>query len=751
MSISNTMRDFTRSFAGEEIVAGEIVAEEIGAEEIGGGARSPMWSSMQEADPELVCEVPALDEVDGGGVNGGGVDDGGVDDGGGRSGDRPAHPSAPRSSPRSSPNRGKRRSKAARVFDADRAVRAHLAAADLRALRGSASGTMAGSIAGSTYRVVFDPVDPVEPGETALEELHGTSHLASVHVDTASAFAHDCMQAFHADHDIGISGRARSDAAVRSMVLRSRESRDGAEAHDAHAAPVAHVESRVCVMLDPHATRGEAGLDSESRAHPRGASLACGAVHEIRGLCLDTDAHAGAPPAGPDHSWLVPFGCIVHILRCMASGHPSNAGCRALLDAGVVWIGDRVHPSLEGLACALQCETPTFAGDDGGVMRGSPMHVASPMHAASAMQSTRGAWESALERFTFVRDAAGGTGAHPRDPVPHRVWCTEQAIRMGAAGVVIVDGTGFDTLAWRRLQLAASGGSSSSPSMSAELAGACSAGADSSMGADFFPRGTDLGRTRASMPTDDAMRPLVLVITPPEGTCGGHADRGGRGRASRGGGGASTRWSVYPSGIRRAHEDATVASSGACEQSRLHGHREGDGEGRDSEARDFEDGHFGWRMQLDAVKRVDAGGASPRKGAMGAMGSMSANGFSRGDMESGRVFVDIVMPRALHGVVAWSMVERWAQARMHARSSVGGVGSVGVGSSGVGSSGVDAMDPSVGLGAHRDTSLRHAVAELDHAMDSQRTHEFDPGISSRFPIDERREGGAWRHWHARSA
>ena len=721
MSISNTMRDFTRSFAGEEIGGEALEGEAL-------EARSPMWSSMQEADPELVCEVPVLDEVDGGGV----------DDGGARSGDRPAHHAAPRSSPRSSPNRGKRRSKAARVFDADRAVRAHLAAADLRALRGSASGAMAGSIAGSTYRVVFDPVEPVEPGETALEELHGTSHLASVHVDTASAFAHDCMQAFHADHDIGISGRARSDAAVRSMVLRSRESResrDGAEARDAHAAPVAHIESRVCVMLDPHAMRGEAGLDRESRAHPRGASLACGAVHEIRGLCLDTDAHAGAPPAGPDHSWLVPFGCIVHILRCMASGHPSNAGCRALLDAGVVWIGDRVHPSLEGLACALQCETPTFAGDDGGVMRGSPMH------AASAMQSTRGAWESALERFTFVRDAAGGTGAHPRDPVPHRVWCAEQAIRMGAAGVVIVDGTGFDTLAWRRLQLAASGGSSSSPSMSAEMAGACSAGADSLMGADSFSRGTDLGRTRASMPTDDAMRPLVLVITPPEGTCGGHAGRGGRGRASRGGGGASTRWSVYPSRIRRAREDGMVPSISACEQGRLHGYREGNGEGRDSE-----DGHFGWRMQLDAVKRVDAGGASPRKGAIGAMGAMSANGFSRGDMESGRVFVDIVMPRALHGAVAWSMVERWAQARVHARSSVAGVGSIDVGLAGVG-----AMDPAVGLGARRDTSLRHAVAELDHAVDSQRTHEFDPASSSRFPIDERREGGAWRHWHARSA
>ena len=417
---------------------------------------------------------------------------------------------------------------------------------------------MSDTIAGSAYRVVLDEAESADAFSMHLDALEpGAIHPESVHAGPVDA-----------NHGTGTHDCAHSAAGVRPRAPDSRELRDGASPNDVRAAHVMHAALRACVVLDAHAVYDEAMVGPDARAHHRGVRLSCGAVHEIRGLCLDavTDAvtDAGSTAAGSVHPWIVPFGCIVHILRCMASDHPSNAGCRALLDAGVVWIGDRVHPSLEGLACALQCGTPVFAGGAGG------------------------------DRFTFVRDAVAGEDTRSPDPVPNRVWCAEQAIRMGAAGVVIVDGTGFDTLAWRRLQLAASGGSPASHSMA-----------------------------------DDALRPLVLVMTPPEGTCGGHADRG----RSRGGGGASTRWSVHPTGLVPA-------------------------DGR-SGLRDSAGGDFGWRMQLDAVKRVDAGvGAWHR----------AAGGFSHGDMESGCIFVDIVMPRAMHGGAAWSVVERRARARAHAAS-----------------------------------------------------------------------------------
>jgi hypothetical protein len=100
-----------------------------------------------------------------------------------------------------------------------------------------------------------------------------------------------------------------------------------------------------------------------------------------------------------------------------------------------------------------------------------------------------------------------------------RVWCAEQALRLGAGGVIVIDGDHFDTLAWRRLHLAA---------QSASQAASCTD--DDSPGA---VNGTG------------APGPVVLVLTSP------HASGGLRPRGCA----AETRWTVHPSfDIASIHE-----------------------------------------------------------------------------------------------------------------------------------------------------------------------------------------------------
>jgi hypothetical protein len=167
------------------------------------------------------------------------------------------------------------------------------------------------------------------------------------------------------------------------------------------------------------------------------------------------------------------FGCVLHILRGMREG---SAHARRLIAQGVAWIGDRVHPNPEALvdvAYAPSAESFELVSDD-----------------------------TLLTRSVFVRDAQA-YGEAARNPkvdarMCNRVWCCEQALRLGVVGVIVVDGTGFDAMAWRRLQLAAG----------------------------------------------ESQHPLVLVLTSP--TDDVSADASGDARLARRGCTAQTRWTVHP-------------------------------------------------------------------------------------------------------------------------------------------------------------------------------------------------------------
>ena len=180
--------------------------------------------------------------------------------------------------------------------------------------------------------------------------------------------------------------------------------------------------------------------------------------------------------------------------RMKTSVQQGTRNLSVLLERGIAWIGDKVHPHpnalrddpgqgfFEGEPDALLTQS-VFIGD------------ASDSRAACGQRPSRSGVRSGRDDALYAR-------------VCNRVWCVEQALRLGGAGVVIVDGSGFDSMAWRRLQLAISESSKDSSLWP------CSRGACSQWGA----------------------KPLVLVVTAPC-AAGGLRARGCS---------ASTRWSVHP-------------------------------------------------------------------------------------------------------------------------------------------------------------------------------------------------------------
>jgi len=214
-----------------------------------------------------------------------------------------------------------------------------------------------------------------------------------------------------------------------------------------------------------------------------GGGLACGALHEIHGLHLDdgsarvlscsSSASARGATFANDR-WIVPFGCILHIVR-KALRHPAMAG------RSVAWIGSRIHPGphlLSELLCDNADAGAPVSGSVGSsqawlddVLERRSLFIADMPGEPGERDSLLATHASAATRWTSMpqpsmphlvgtpRSSRRGpsSGSGHTDALAHaRLWSAELAIRLEASGVIVIDGSGFDHIAWRRLQLAAS-------------------------------------------------------------------------------------------------------------------------------------------------------------------------------------------------------------------------------------------------------------------------------------------------------
>ncbi|MFM1803465.1 MAG: hypothetical protein RL136_344 [Planctomycetota bacterium] len=284
--------------------------------------------------------------------------------------------------------------------------------------------------------------------------------------------------------------------------------------------------------------------------------LRCGAVHEICGICHDAEAVAeveGRSAHRDDPRVAIPaIDGVLQMLRSMLSSNtrltaysndsafgnpavdriedsirasppPSHAHTHAhvpahgavhvrsvgveLIERGVLWIGDRILPDAHCLAAAgfeLIARHSILVRDT--------VDSAGHFRQSSPRDHRHG------RRIDTGFDSDRGSGVEPG--VARRVWCAEQALRCGAAGIIVVDGRGFHALAWRRLQRAVA---QVARTLSEEAFGGPTCAAH--------------GRRDTWDDSDGrAPAPIVLVLTPPSGQ-GGLAPRGFV---------AETRWTVRP-------------------------------------------------------------------------------------------------------------------------------------------------------------------------------------------------------------
>ncbi|MBI1304267.1 MAG: hypothetical protein GC172_10850 [Phycisphaera sp.] len=269
---------------------------------------------------------------------------------------------------------------------------------------------------------------------------------------------------------------------------------------------------------------GRPGSDLSSVDAALGGGLVLGGVHEFEGLVLDEDAGGLcddiAEPMVGCHgrpAWIVPFGCVLHVVH-RAMAHPRLAG------RAIAWIGSKVCPQ----PAALPSKWVEAGGVhvDETVLDGS-IFVPDFALSQGARQRTRLPWNGGCDRVRALPNSAQTEASRLACA---RVWCAEQAIRLGAVGIVVLDGTGLDHVMWRRLQLAAGSGMRDDDHSGEET---------DMRGRDESPRGSEssLGGR------------LVLVVTPPSGCdrMGGLAhDSAGREhrRGHRRFHGASTVWRV---------------------------------------------------------------------------------------------------------------------------------------------------------------------------------------------------------------
>ena len=255
-----------------------------------------------------------------------------------------------------------------------------------------------------------------------------------------------------------------------------RRVRGNAVLHERHS--MQSEGKRRCMASTPTVSLGDEACDLAL-----GGGLVCGALHEIRGVSFAGESSVGpfqltdarfvdarfvearsvearsvggnkADAASETGDWIVPFGCLLHIVR-RATAHPSLAG------RSVAWIGGRVHPprhmirtlrhghgaasDAAGSACS-GAERPLL---DDGLGRRSVFIGDAPNGVPEGDRLVGEAldWPASWRR--------GRKASRSDGQIRARLWCAELAIRMDVAGVIVIDGSGFDHLAWRRLQLAA--------------------------------------------------------------------------------------------------------------------------------------------------------------------------------------------------------------------------------------------------------------------------------------------------------
>ncbi|MFM7132978.1 MAG: hypothetical protein ACKO0W_01530 [Planctomycetota bacterium] len=158
-----------------------------------------------------------------------------------------------------------------------------------------------------------------------------------------------------------------------------------------------------------------------------GGGLRRGAVHCVAGVSL------GREGSGPQHAratWMPPVGALLHMVR-RAVAQSLHGAPHSARPSAILWIGRSIWP-----------DSRSFFGESDA--------LSERVHRRSIFVCGEG------ERDARSMRAGAGRGASARSArACEAAWAAEQAIRLAAADIIVVDGRSFDDLVWRRLHLAA--------------------------------------------------------------------------------------------------------------------------------------------------------------------------------------------------------------------------------------------------------------------------------------------------------
>jgi hypothetical protein len=203
-------------------------------------------------------------------------------------------------------------------------------------------------------------------------------------------------------------------------------------------------------------TTGWAGLDGRIGTFEGAPGLARGALHEWVGLADPSgpihggtgsrrNAHAGAPPSTP---WSPPLTLLAHLAGRALDERLARGGGRER-SGSVLWIGRAVWPYAATLLGANELREHVVPGAERTTAKATCEHTLQ----LELTLDERPCAGSAADRPLFARslfvaptDAAG------------RLWAVDAALRCPTVTAVVVDASGFDMAATRRLALAANTG-----------------------------------------------------------------------------------------------------------------------------------------------------------------------------------------------------------------------------------------------------------------------------------------------------